>query len=141
MAFATAVILDALVEGTMKVTPFPESDNVRADFIAHLRAVTRLFNSSTGQLIRELVAASQSDPSIGEEFRERFWGPRRVLSRARLRRGIELGQVLSDIDTEVVLDALYGPLWARLLIGHAPLQPRDAARIVDTIWQGIDNTT
>ena len=77
-------------------------------------------------MIRELVAASQADPSIAEEFRQRFWVPRRVLSRARLRRGIELGQVRGDIDTEVVLDALYGLLWVRLLIGHAPLKTRDA---------------
>jgi AcrR family transcriptional regulator len=133
----TAVILDALVAGTMKATPFPETADVRADFVAHLTAVTRLFNSSTGRLICELVAAAQADPKIRQEFDDRFWTPRRVVSKAMLMRGVELGQIRSGLDTDAVLDAIYGPLWVRLLVGHTPLRPRAAATIVDTVWQGI----
>lgn len=134
----TAVVLDALVDGTMKATPFPETGDVRADFERHLRSVVRLFESPTGRIIRELLAESQSDDDIAAEFRRRFWDPRRELSRARLDRGIELGQVRGDVDHEIVLDAIYGPLWTRLLIGHRPLRPRDAGRIVEMIWCGID---
>lgn len=133
----TAVVLDALVHGTMRATPFRETDDVRSDFEEHLRSVIRLFNSDTGGLVRELLAESQSDEAIAVEFRERFWGPRRELSAARLDRAVELGQVRPDIDHEVVLDAIYGPLWLRLMIGHRPMKPRDAHRIVDAIWPGI----
>lgn len=133
----TAVVLDALVHATLKATPFRESDDVRADFERHLRSVVTLFNSPTGQIIRELVAESQSDPEIAAEFRQRFWGPRRELSQARLERGIEMGQIRADIDAEVVLDAIYGALWTRLMIGHLPMRPADASRIVDAVWPGI----
>lgn len=133
----TAVILDALVQGTMRATPFAESDDVRADFERHLRTVVKLFNSPTGLIIRELVAEAQSDPEIASEFRDRFWGPRRELSLARLQRGVTLGQVRDGIDVELVLDTVYGPLWTRLLIGHLPMRAIDAARIVDALWQGI----
>ncbi len=133
----TAVLLDALVHGTMKATPFKETDNLQSDFEGHLRGVIRLFNSPTGKIIRELIAESHADETIAEEFRNRFWQPRRDLSQARLQRGIELGQIRSDIDHEVVLDAIYGPLWLRLLIGHLPMKPADARRIVDAIWPGI----
>lgn len=133
----TAVILDALVVGTMKATPFPETDDIRADFEAHLRTVIRLFNSPTGRIVREMLAEAQTDSAIAEEFRERFWQPRRQLSQQRLQRGMELGQVRADIDTEVVLDAIYGPLWTRLVIGHLPLTSAHAARITEAIWPGI----
>lgn len=136
----TAVVLDALVNGTMRMTPFRQTDDVRSDFEAHLKAVIRLFNSDTGGLIRELLADSQSDASIAEEFRDRFWGPRRELSAKRLQRAIELGQVRADIDHEIVLDAIYGPVWLRLMVGHLPLKPADATRIVDAIWPGIAST-
>lgn len=136
----TAVILDALVVGTMEATPFGETDDVRADFEAHLRTVIRLFNSPTGRLVREMLATAQSDEGIADEFRERFWAPRRELSRARLARGVELGQLRDDLDTEIVLDAIYGPLWTRLMIGHLPLSSRHAARITDAIWPGIAAT-
>lgn len=135
----TAVILDALVEGTMRATPFRESERPRDDFEHHLGAVIELFNSPTGSIIRELVAESQSDPTIAEEFRERFWGPRRVLSLARLQRAIHQGQVRADVDAELVLDAIYGPLWVRLMIGHRPMAPGDARRLVETIWLGIES--
>ena len=133
----TAVILDALVDGTMKATPFRQTDDVRADFEHHLRGVVRLFRSPTGQLVRELLAESQADEVIASEFRERFWAPRRALSKARLERAMELGLVRADLDVEVVLDALYGPLWLRLMVGHQPLTARDASAAVDAVWVGI----
>lgn len=133
----TGVILDSLVVGTMKATPFPESDDLRADFEAHLRTVIRLFNSPTGQIVREMLSEAQSDAEIADEFRERFWQPRRELSRARLQRGIELGQIRGDLDAEIVLDAIYGPLWTRLVVGHLPLRSVHARRITAAIWPGI----
>ncbi|HEC10475.1 MAG TPA: TetR/AcrR family transcriptional regulator [Acidimicrobiales bacterium] len=136
----TAVILDALVVGTMKATPFRESDDIRGDFEAHLRTVIRLFNSPTGQIVREMLAEAQTDPTIAEEFRQRFWQPRRDLSQARLQRGIELGQIRDDLDNEIVLDAIYGPLWTRLTIGHLPLTSAHASKITAAIWPGIATT-
>lgn len=133
----TAVILDALVVGTMKATPFRESDDIRADFEAHLRTVIRLFNSPTGQIVREMLAEAQTDAAIADEFRERFWQPRRDLSHARLERGIELGQIRDDLDHEIVLDAIYGPLWTRLVVGHLPLSSAHASKITAAIWPGI----
>ncbi len=133
----TAVILDALVVGTMKATPFPETNDIKADFEAHLRTVIRLFNSPTGQIVREMLAEAQTDATIGDEFRTRFWQPRRDLSRARLERGVELGLIRNDIDYEIVLDAIYGPLWTRLTIGHLPLTSAHATKITAALWPGI----
>lgn len=133
----TAVVLEALVDGTMRATPFSESDDIKADFQRHLQSVITLFNSSTGSIIRELLADAQSDAAIAAEFQERFWGPRRDLSKDRLQRGIELGQIRQDIDHEIVLDAIYGPLWTRLMIGHLPMRKTDARSIVNAIWPGI----
>jgi len=113
------------------------SEDLRADFAAHPRGVIRLFNSPTGSLIREMLAESQTDRTIGLEFRDRFWRTRRELSRARLARGVELGQVRRGLDHELVLDAIYGPLWVRLFVGHLPMRPADGARLVDVVWSGI----
>ncbi len=119
------------------MTPLRESDDIQADFEAHLRTVIKLFNSPTGTLIRELLAESQSDDSIAEEFRDRFWKPRRDLSRQRLQRGIELGEIRTNIDQEIVLDAIYGPVWLRLMIGHLPMKTSHARRTIDAIWRGV----
>lgn len=133
----TAVVLDALVLGTTKAIKFPDTDDLHADLERHLKSVVKLFNSPAGSLIRELVADIQSDPAMAAEFRDRFLSPHRSLSVARLKRGVELGQIRSDLDHEVVLDALYGPLWARLLLGHRSLRPSDATKVLNALWAGI----
>ncbi len=133
----SAVILDALVDATIKATPFPTTSDVRSDFAAHLRSVIRLFNSPTGSVIRELVGQGQADAAAAEEFRVRFWEPRRAVSRAHLTRGIDAGSIRPDIDREVVLDTLYGPLWSALLIGHRALRTSDADRIMRIVWSGV----
>lgn len=133
----TALELDALVDGTMRATPFRETDDVRADFERHLRSVIRLFNSPTGRIVRSQLGESCVDDEAATEFRDRFWAPRRELSRRRLERGIELGQVRNGIDVELVLDVVYGALWTRLAIGHLPMRAADARRVVDVVWPGI----
>src|SRR5262249_55908011 len=127
----TAVVLDALVESTLRATPFPQTDDVRRDFRDHLRRVARLFNSPTGTLIRALVAEAIADPAVAGELHERFWEPRRDLARAALRRGVADGQVRAGLDEEAALDALYGPLWARLLVGHRAITAATADAVID----------
>lgn len=34
------------------------------------------------------------------------------------------GQIGPDIDSEILMDVLYAPIYMRLLIGHAPLSDR-----------------
>ncbi len=133
----TAVVLDALVEGSMRETPFPDTGDIRADFVSHLRGVIRLFNSPTGSLIRELVADGQRDPAGADDFRSRFWAPRRALSLERLRSGVDLGLVRDDLDVELALDTIYGSLWLRLLVGHLPITRRHADGIIDLVWPGL----
>ena len=43
----------------------------------------------------------------------------------------------NDQQKQFVLDALYGPLWLRLVIGHEPIRAADAAATVDAVWSGI----
>src|SRR5919109_2761370 len=134
----SAVVLDALLAATLVDTPFPLTDSARGDFRTHLRSVARLFASPSGALIREMVAESQADPAVADDFRTRFWAPRRELSLARLERGIAEGQVRRDIPREPALDALYGPLWIGLLVSHRALEGRYADEVLDAVWAGVE---
>ncbi len=40
-------------------------------------------------------------------------------------------------ELEVAIDALYAPLWLRLIVGHQPLTPKVADGIVDVVWPGL----
>jgi AcrR family transcriptional regulator len=133
----TAVVMDALVHQSLADTPFPDTADTRADLRKHLRAVVRLFRSPTGAVIREVIADAQADPAVAEEFRTRFWQPRRDLSAACVQGGIARGEVRKDLPVETTLDAIYGVLWVRLLIGHRALDLRAVDQILDVAWRGM----
>ena len=42
-----------------------------------------------------------------------------------------------DLDVEVALDMLYGPLFFRLLMGHAPLDTRFAEALFAQVLRGM----
>src|SRR5216684_3862376 len=48
-------------------------------------------------------------------FPERFMKPRRQEAYATLRRGIRRGELHADVDMDLLLDSLYGPIYMRLL--------------------------
>ena len=132
-----AVVIDALLEHSIRDTPFRDSGDARADLRHHMRGVVRLFTSPTGVLIREVLADAISDEAVAAGFVERFWQPRRDLSTQFLMRAMERGQVRNDVDVEAALDSIYSPLWVRLIIGFAPLDLPFVDRVLDVVWAGL----
>ena len=63
--------------------------------------------------------------------------PRREQGRAIFRRAIERGEIPANTKIEVALDLLYGPMYHRLLHGHAPLNDRFVRDVADTVLDGI----
>jgi AcrR family transcriptional regulator len=132
-----ALVFDALLDRTLKDTPFRVTSDARKDFRDHLRGVGKLFASPTGRLICDMLADAQTSPEVAEEFRKRFWQPRRNLSIERLQQAIRDGAVRSDVPVETALDALYGPLWIRLVIGHQSITAKAVDEILDCVWPAL----
>ena len=72
-----------------------------------------------------------------QQYRARFVEPRRDQARAILRRAIDAASPGRTTNIEVALDLLYGPLYHRLLHGHAPLNERFVRDVIDTALDGI----
>jgi hypothetical protein len=84
-----------------------------------------------------LIAKTHADARFAEQYRNRFVEPRRAPARALVRRGIERGEIRADADVEAALDLLYGPIYHRLLNGHAPLNDRFVDAVVDSVLAGL----
>jgi AcrR family transcriptional regulator len=129
--------LDALYH-EWDVPPARDTGSLRGDLLSLLRPWVRLAGRRPyGRAIAALVTEAQTDPKFAREYRERFLTPRRDLARAVLRRAIERGEIPAGTKIEVALDLLYGPLYHRLLHGHAPLNDRFVRDVVDTALGGI----
>ena len=55
--------------------------------------------------------------------------------------GRRRGQVRAAVDLEVVVDAAYGAIHHRLLVGHTPIDGPFVAALVDLIVTGVSPTT
>jgi AcrR family transcriptional regulator len=131
--------LDALYNEWAAVQPRTRSTGtLRGDLLGLLRPWVRLAGSRPyGRVIGALVTEAQTDPEFAEIYRSRFIEPRREQARVIFRAAIERGEIPADTKIEVALDMLYGPLYHRLLHGHAPLSERFVRDVVDTTLNGI----
>jgi Tetracyclin repressor-like, C-terminal domain len=94
-----------------------------------------------GRLMRQFIAEGQSDPDVLAMFRQRFLTARRETVRIIWERGIERGDIRSDLDCELVIDLLYGPVFWRLLTGYGALDDQQAEAIVAAVFAGIHNAS
>jgi AcrR family transcriptional regulator len=69
------------------------------------------------RLIGGLIAEEERHPELIAAFRETILLPRREIVMTLIRRGQERGDLRRDVDPETALDALAGPLLARVFAG------------------------
>jgi AcrR family transcriptional regulator len=128
------LVMEALLDHTAVTLAVPETGSAVNDILVQMRGVAELLSGRSGRMLGCLIACSHEDPELAREFHE-FLRKRREAAKAILVRGQERGELRRDLDCDVTLDALYGPLHYRLLVSGAPL---DAA-FVTTLWEHVMN--
>ena len=130
--------LDTLYQEWAAVPPARDTGSLRGDLLSLLRPWARLASKRPyGRVIAALITEAQTDPVFARQYRARFVEPRRDQARAIFSRAIERGEIPADTKIEVALDLLYGPVYHRLLHGHAPLNDRFVRDVIDTALDGI----
>jgi len=132
--------VDALATEWATATPSSERDtgSLRGDLLARFRPWLRQLNGKPfGRVIAGLIAEAQTDPEFAKLYREHFVQPRRDATRALLLRAIDRGEIPANTNLEVTLDLLYGPIYHRLLHGHAPLNDRFVRQVIDAVIAAV----
>jgi hypothetical protein len=101
-----------------------------------MRQLVKVFRSPRGRIVSAILAAGQTDKDVIAAFRDRFLWPRRREAYATLRRGVRRGELRKDIDPDLVLDSLYGPIYMRFLIRHDRLTPEFVDRLCALVLGG-----
>jgi AcrR family transcriptional regulator len=122
----------------------PESTSGRTAGAAPLAALRRqledmagTFASRTGRNVASMIATSHGETELSKAFRNHFVLARRDEGRALLVEARRRGDLRSGIDVDVALDLIYGPLFFRLLVGHAPLDRAFVRRTLETALEGL----
>ena len=117
---------------------FPDTGDIEADLRTQLHSFLRVIgHSPAGRVIGELIGQAQSDPDLKAAYLERYSGPRRAKAVAAMETAKERGQLRANLDSETVVDQLWGACYHRLLLPDQPLTGEFVDALVDNLFHGI----
>lgn len=135
------LVIAAFVSAVEEELRFPEAGAVLESIHEQMRRWALIFRSPLGQIVATVIGAGQSEPEMLEAFRAHWVEPRRIEARKLLRQAIRRGEIRADLDPDTVLDLLYGPLYLRLLLQHAPLDENFADTVFNVVSPALAAST
>lgn len=119
----------------------PEAIPLSGDTLADLKTIMQdlkvsFIDHGNAEIFGPLFTERHHEPELIAQFRARVLAPRRNSLTQVLRNGIDSGQVSADIDSDAVVNALVGALYARIATGD-PVPKDFSDRVVNTVWGGI----
>ena len=129
--------MDAFLELVSPELAFPDTGEAKEDFREQMQKIVKLMNSPRGEVLASVIGCGQADEELIAAFRENWLMPRREAAKEIWQRGVERGELKEGIDPEVAIDALYSPLFYRLLLKHQPLTDKLVNELVDVVMNGL----
>ncbi|MFJ5546537.1 TetR/AcrR family transcriptional regulator [Streptomyces sp. NPDC093225] len=139
-----AVLFDAFLmlseggEGEAETAGLPDTGDLAADLKTVLRAtLAELADPRIAEPMRALTIEVAGDPELAARYAESLDEPVREIKRRRLRAARDAGQLAADVDLDVAIDGIWGPLLNRWLLRTGPLNPEYTDALVDTALRGL----
>jgi len=132
----TLAIEAFLVAVAPRMDAVPESPSALADLRRQVHVAATMYRGRVGQLLRELIALGQEDSETNRVLRSDFAEPRRQAALRLLRRAQSAGEINAGTDIEVLADALWGPIFHRLLVSRMPLDRHFVDKLLDLVLRG-----
>ncbi|MBX3502132.1 MAG: TetR/AcrR family transcriptional regulator [Alphaproteobacteria bacterium] len=134
---AQAVAMAALLEDAPAEAGTRPSRGALPALRRQLRQIATMFATPMGRSVTMMLAAADQDTELSKAFRNHFILARRTDGKALLAAAIADGTLRTDFDIEVALDMIYGPLFYRLLAGHARLDAAFTEALLDHVLAGL----
>jgi AcrR family transcriptional regulator len=125
------VVLDAMMELAARRIKIPDKGSLEADLLSFLTDSFR--QRQLRPVLVALMAQAQLDPGFATAFRERFLFARRAALRTVLAAARDRGEIGPEVDLELFIDVVFGVLWYRLLVDHAPVDAKAACQLTDLV--------
>jgi AcrR family transcriptional regulator len=137
-----AVLFDALLmqseNENNEPMDLPDTGDLEADLKNVLRAtVIELNNPRYSEPMRALAVEMLIDQRLADDYAERLDKPIRELKRRRLRSARNAGQLADDVDLDIAVDLVWGPLRNRWLYREGPITAAFTDRLIETVLTGL----
>jgi AcrR family transcriptional regulator len=137
----STVVMDAFLAEVDRAAPILELATARESLTVSMKSLAQLYRGPYGSTLRVLIGRAQVDSELRNAVVTRWVEPRRAVARSIISQGIR-SQEIRDLDPDLILDALYGPIYHRLLVPYQDIELSDAyvENLVDTIFNGVAPT-
>ncbi|GHO50713.1 TetR/AcrR family transcriptional regulator [Ktedonospora formicarum] len=130
---------ELLVETVMahmeETIPLPDTGSFRADLQMFLRDSAVFLESSEGRLLtRSMFATMKHEDS---KVRQIYWTARFSHAGVMIQRAVERGEIAPGINPDVVMTAVTGALYVRMLVLDAPLDELFLEQLAQMILKGV----
>jgi len=126
--------LEALYSGGDPRALVEDTGSVEGDLRSYLaRMAEALSDPLRARTVAGLMAEAQTDEAFAAAFRGRFLEPKRQAVRAVFERGKARGELPDLADPHLLTDLVYGPIWYRLLVGHAPVDAAFVEALITSV--------
>lgn len=113
-----AVLMDAVFsQGTFN-NILPQSGEPIEQIRAQVEKMIRQLSGKNGRTVAEIIGEVQGDPDALRALIDRFFQERYNTLGAALSEGIQSGAFRPDLDLEVAIDAILGPIIFRIMSGQ-----------------------
>jgi AcrR family transcriptional regulator len=130
------LIADAMRARSNERVEVPDTGTLAGDLQVLARAIVANIGSDDGSsLIKNLLAITGTSNVLADETRE-FWAERLRLTGEIVHRAVARGELPAGIDTNLVIEALIGPLYVRLLFTGEPIDNKVADQVARMVTAG-----
>jgi AcrR family transcriptional regulator len=125
--------IELVVEAFVRLHPFGQEepeDSGDEDLASRIaRMIGELAGSSLGRALPAIFAALARHPELNAEFRRHALEPRRATIRGLLEEAVRDGRLSPDLDLEIAVDVVTGPLFYRWFATGEPPDEATGLRI------------
>lgn len=119
-----SVVIDAFIEHHVVLTPMRHDIHPAEALLAHWQLFARQYAGWPGRIVAQILAEGQSDVDVQRQFRERFYYGRRAVVYEVVEKIKEKVPATRTVDSEILMDMLYAPVYMRLFWGFGPIDEK-----------------
>lgn len=128
------LVFDAFIAKTETLFEFDLTKPISQNFVHQLITLTSVLKSGVGRAILTVIA---EEKEIASEFLTSYLEPRRAVTKKMLQSGVDKGEIRDNLDFEIILDMLFGPIYFKFILFSRIPNPEYIENLVMQVMKGI----
>jgi AcrR family transcriptional regulator len=128
------LVFDAFLAKTETLFEFDLTKSIHENFVQQLLTLTSVLESGVGRAMLTVIAEKKE---VAAEFFQTYLAPRRSQTKKMLQTGIDKGEIGANLDFDIILDMLYGPIYFQFILFNRVPNQVYIERLVTQVMKGI----